>query len=69
MNQLELEIGEAAGNIWTILAAKGSMSRTQLGKAAGLSTHLLNQGIGWLAREGKLEVIKDKKKEVINLRQ
>ena len=68
MNQLELEIGDAAGKIWTILATKGSMSKTQLGKAAGLSAHQLNQGIGWLAREGKLETIKEKKKELLNLR-
>ena len=51
---MEAKIGEAAGKIWQALKANGSLGRTQLAKATGLSGDLLNQGIGWLAREGKI---------------
>jgi hypothetical protein len=67
MNQLEQAIGDAAGKIWSTLDMGGSMTRTQLGKKTGLPAPLLNQGIGWLAREGKLQVIQDKKREVLEL--
>ena len=67
MNQIELEIGKAAGKIWDVLFAKGSMSKSQIAKETGLSTQLLNQGIGWLAREGKLDREKSKKGEKIKL--
>ena len=67
MNQIELEIGKAAGKIWDVLSAKGSMSKSQIAKETGLSTQLLNQGIGWLAREGKLVGEKSKRGERIEL--
>ena len=67
MNHIELEIGNAAGKIWNVLSAKGSMSRSQIAKEAGLSTQLLNQGIGWLAREGKLVREKTKRGKRIKL--
>ena len=51
---MEAKIGEAAGRIWQALHANGPMGKAQLAKVTGLSGDLLNQGIGWLAREGKL---------------
>jgi hypothetical protein len=51
---MESKIGEAAGKIWQVLSTGGSMNKTQLAKTTGLPGDLLNQGIGWLAREGKL---------------
>jgi hypothetical protein len=53
-HKVETTIGEAAGKIWKALNVTGFMGRAQLAKATGLSNDLLNQGVGWLAREGKL---------------
>ena len=52
---MERKIGSAAGKIWFTLQEKGPMPMSQLAKATGLSSELVNQGLGWLAREGKLE--------------
>lgn len=51
---MESKIGQAAGKIWSALNANGSMGKAQLAKTTGLPSDLVNQGIGWLAREGKL---------------
>ena len=56
---METKIGEAAGKIWKALNVADSMGKTQLAKATGLTSDLVNQGIGWLAREGKI-VCEDK---------
>lgn len=66
--QLEVEIGDAAGKIWNVLYEKGPMSRASISKATKLSTNLVNQGIGWLAREGKLATDKAKRGEVFLLK-
>ena len=52
---MEHEIGQAAGKIWDALNGKDAMTALQIAKAAGLPSDLTHQGIGWLAREGKLE--------------
>jgi len=69
MEQMELEIGDAAGKIWKLLDEKGALSKSQIAKGSGLSTHLVNQGIGWLAREGKLACRKKARTEILELRQ
>ena len=51
---MERVIGEAAGKVWKALKEKGSLVKSEIPKAAGLSAELANQAIGWLAREGKL---------------
>ncbi len=51
---METRIGEAAGKIWQVLNAEGPVGKARLAKATGLSRDLLNQGVGWLAREAKL---------------
>ena len=51
---MEARIGEAAGKVWQALHAKGPMRKSGIAKATGLTGDLLNQGIGWLAREGKI---------------
>lgn len=65
---MEARIGEAAGKIWQALHADGPMRRSGIAKATGLSGDLLNQGIGWLAREGKIASQMQKgRKEVYRL--
>ena len=47
-------IGEVAGRIWKQLRAHGPVSIESLTHSIGFSEPEVNQGIGWLAREGKL---------------
>lgn len=68
MEKLEQEIGQAAGKIWKMLHDKDAMSKAQIAKMTGLSVNLVNQGIGWLAREGKLAREKNKRIELIKLK-
>jgi predicted transcriptional regulator len=68
MDELEKEIGEAAGKVWKILSAKGPLPKTRIAKAANVSPTLANMAIGWLAREGKLELRKEKTSELIGLK-
>ena len=66
--KMEAEIGEAAGKVWQALHAGGPLSRPKVAKATGLSAELVNQAVGWLAREGKLVVEKKKKSEFLGLK-
>jgi DNA-binding transcriptional regulator GbsR (MarR family) len=50
------EIGETAGEIWSVLVEENkAMTVSQLKKKTKLSEDLLYMGIGWLAREDKLQ--------------
>lgn len=53
-DQLVMQIGEAAGQVWKTLAAKGPLSLTKLVKEADVPRELTLQALGWLAREDKL---------------
>lgn len=65
---MEIEIGFAAGKIWQTLNAKGPMAKSAVAKATGLSADVLDQGIGWLAREGKLMTVKAGRIEQLKLK-
>lgn len=54
------EIGNAAGQLWSALQGK-ELSLTEVKKATGLKSPLLDWAIGWLAREDKLEIVRDKR--------
>lgn len=47
-------IGETAGKIYQALAENGGQSLAQLQKTVTNDTALLNQALGWLAREDKI---------------
>jgi len=50
------KIGETAGEIWTLLAEENKpVTLTQFRKKTKLPEDLLYMGIGWLAREDKLQ--------------
>jgi len=65
---MESAIGFAAGKIWQTLNAKGPMAKTAIAKATGLSGDVVDQGIGWLAREGKLTTVKAGRVEQLKLK-
>lgn len=58
------EIGAAAGQVWQALQENGELSLAELKKATGLTTPLLDWAVGWLAREDKLEFVRDKRGSV-----
>ncbi len=52
---MEERIGQAAGQIWQALVeAKKPVNITDLGKLTKLKTQIAYQGLGWLAKEGKI---------------
>ncbi|RJP17795.1 MAG: hypothetical protein C4520_15610 [Candidatus Abyssobacteria bacterium SURF_5] len=69
MELLEKEIGEAAGSIWKLLKANGPMPKSRIPKSAEISPQLANMAIGWLAREGKLTLRKEKASDLIGLKE
>jgi hypothetical protein len=56
------KIGEDAGKLWSILDTWGEMDATYLPKLAGVDPEDVYSALGWLAREGKLDVKKVKPK-------
>lgn len=50
------KIGSAAGHIWKFLSTyKKPINISDLPKQSGLAAPLAYQGLGWLAREGKVD--------------
>ncbi len=65
------EIGAIAGMIWQFLNSNNQVSASKLVKEIEASRDLVMQGIGWLAREGKLEFVakqKGKQRQLIKLK-
>jgi hypothetical protein len=52
---LKDRIGETAGGIWKILKKEGEVNMAQLPKLLNEKSNLVYQGLGWLAREDKVE--------------
>lgn len=49
------KIGETSGNIWKILKNRGEVNVSQLPKLLNEKSAIVYQGLGWLAREEKIE--------------
>ena len=64
---MEHEIGEAAGQIWRWLEENGETAVTRLRQETKRSDQLLHMGLGWLAREGKIELVKDRRTVKVSL--
>ena len=54
-------IGETAGEIWRFLEREGPMSLSALAKKITQPQNMVYMGVGWLAREGKLELAETKR--------
>jgi len=48
-------IGIVAGMVWEYLSQHGPVTQTRLAKEIDAPRDLVMQGIGWLAREGKVK--------------
>jgi Winged helix-turn-helix domain (DUF2582) len=55
------EIGIMAGEIWHALESNGGMTLAKLKKDLHAASPLFDWGIGWLAREDKVELTAVKK--------
>lgn len=53
------EIGAAAGVVWGVLDRDGELTLTALKDRAGLSDQMVFLALGWLAREGKLTLLRE----------
>jgi winged helix-turn-helix protein DUF2582 len=62
------QIGETAGSVWHALNENGSLSLAKLVERVGGNRDLVMQAVGWLAREGKIEISETKRGKVISLR-
>ena len=60
-------IGEWAGKTWTALNEQGTLSMKGLKKATKLKEKELYAAIGWLAREGKLNISEVEEEIMISL--
>ncbi|MGI8982357.1 MAG: winged helix-turn-helix domain-containing protein [Pirellulaceae bacterium] len=63
------QIGDAAGTLWHALHKDGSMSVAKLVETVELNRDLVMQAIGWLAREGKLQITETKRGRILALRE
>jgi hypothetical protein len=52
-------IGDAAGTVWSKLGEKGRVALTTLPKLLDADAALVQQAVGWLAREQKVVFEKD----------
>ncbi|MBZ5641337.1 MAG: winged helix-turn-helix domain-containing protein [Acidobacteriia bacterium] len=55
------EIGKVAGAIWHALEANGEMTLTKLKKEISAEAPVFDWAIGWLAREDKLNLAREKR--------
>ena len=60
-------VGTAAGKVWNFLSSNGQASASKLAESTGLDRNDVQRAIGWLAREGKLNVERKGKNEFFSL--
>lgn len=54
-------IGETAGKVWHFLHSKGQSSLSAVEMGVKAPKPLVDMAIGWLAREGKVELRQEKR--------
>lgn len=62
------EIGVAAGKIWHYLDKNGPSSVTKITTDTGVGKNDIQRAIGWLAKEGKLEIELKGRVETLSLK-
>jgi len=61
------QIGEAAGAVWHALDESGPLSLAKLVEKVGGNRDVVMQAVGWLAREGKIDIAETKRGRVVSL--
>lgn len=67
VNDLNADIGAAAGKVWSFLNESGPASATKIAEGAELDKNAVQRALGWLAREGKLSLERKGKNELFSL--
>ena len=62
------QIGELAGVVWHALDEHGPTTLAKLAKEIDAPRDMVMQAIGWLAREGKVELEESGRKRIVALR-
>lgn len=60
-------IGAAAGIVWQSLSSAGALTIPKLIESSGLPRDLVLFGLGWLAREGKLQFLQRGRTRLVEL--
>jgi hypothetical protein len=58
---MEWEIGDAAGTVWRYLEEHGPTSVPALRQGTKLTEQSLLMALGWLAREGNVDLSRDRR--------
>ncbi len=66
MQELQEQIGFSAGRIYDYLLDNGEVTFTKIKKELDLKSNFVDLGLGWLARENKVEL--SKKGSSVNVR-
>lgn len=66
MQELQDQIGMSAGQIYEFLNNNGETTFSKMKKELDLKGNFADLGLGWLAREGKVEI--SKKGSSVNVR-
>jgi len=61
------EIGIHAGTVWKFLEANGESTLTAVVSGTVLNQPLVDRAVGWLAREGKVKLRKDNRRQLLSL--
>ncbi len=61
-------VGETAGKVWQFLDREGKSSVSAIEKGVDVSTREVLMSIGWLAREGKIDLSEEPRGLYITLR-
>jgi len=61
------QIGVVAGQVWHFLHMHGPVTLSKLAKGVEAPRDLVMQGVGWLAREGKVRFDETPRSKVISL--
>jgi hypothetical protein len=62
------QIGDTAGEVWHALNDNGPLSLAKLFERVGGNRDVVMQAVGWLAREGKIDIVETKRGRIVSLR-
>ena len=60
-------VGETAGVVWQYLTDHGRTTLTTLERGIGAPRESVLMGVGWLAREGKVELSQERRSVYVRL--
>ncbi len=60
--------GINAGKVWHVLKEKGPLNARAIAKEAELKLNEVFGALGWLGREGKIEIVENKKSFLFKLK-